>query len=100
MALLLLCCALFACVPCVAAPLSPSSPPLPRTMRVGKSVRFSVYADAVLRLEWSRDGTFDDMPSMTVVNRAPPVPRYTRTVGPGTVALGIMNMSTMLWSAL
>ena len=89
MALALLC-ALLACASCAAAPLSPS--PLPRTVRVGQSVRFSVYADAVLRLEWSRDGTFDDLPSMTVVNRAPAVPHYTRTVGPG----GVVTLKTAL----
>ena len=61
-------------------------------MHVGKSVRFSVYADAVLCLEWSRGGTFDDLPSMTVVNRAPPVPQYTRTVGPG----GVVTLKTAL----
>ena len=50
-----------------------------RTVVFGQ-VRVSVYTDRVLRLEWSANATFDDLPSTTIVNREPPVPRYTHAV--------------------
>jgi len=44
------------------------------------SARFSVYTPSVIRLEWSKNKTFDDAPSMTVVNRSPPTPAFTKAV--------------------
>jgi alpha-glucosidase len=50
-----------------------------RTVRFGQA-RFSIYTAGVLRLEWSSASAFDDLPSMTIVNRSPPVPSYTQAV--------------------
>lgn len=42
-------------------------------------LRVSVYTDRVLRLEWSTNATFDDLPSTTIIDREPPVPWYNHT---------------------
>lgn len=56
---------------------------------VGASVRFQVLSPTLIRLEQSADGTFEDRPSETALNRAFPVPRFTTSD-----ALGITTIDT------
>ena len=55
---------------------------------VHASARFSVLAPALLRLEYSYDGTFEDRQTMVVWNRRTNVPPFTHSVLPnGTLLL-------------
>ncbi len=47
------------------------------------SARFTVLTPQLIRLEWAKDGTFEDHASFAFVNRALPVPHFTRQIGPG-----------------
>src|SRR5579863_9346547 len=47
------------------------------------SARFTVLTPQLIRLEWASDGKFEDHASFAFVNRALPVPQFTRQVGPG-----------------
>jgi len=40
------------------------------------NARFTVLTSRLIRMEWSADGAFEDRPSLGVVNRNLPVPRY------------------------
>lgn len=39
--------------------------------------RFTVLTPSLIRMEWSADGKFEDQPSLLVLNRRLPVPRFT-----------------------
>ena len=45
---------------------------------VGKA-RFTLLTDRMVRCEWSEDGSFEDRPSLTFINRAMPPVKYTLT---------------------
>ncbi len=47
------------------------------------SVRFTVLTPQLIRLEWAKDGKFEDHASFAFVNRALPVPQFTRQIGLG-----------------
>ena len=47
------------------------------------SARFTVLTPQLIRLEWAKDGKFEDHASFAFVNRALPVPQFTRQIGPG-----------------
>src|SRR5579872_6328637 len=47
------------------------------------SARFTVLTPQLIRLEWAKDGKFEDHASFAFVNRALPVPQFTRQLGPG-----------------
>ncbi|MBO7683391.1 MAG: hypothetical protein J6T51_01545 [Kiritimatiellae bacterium] len=52
---------------------------------VGKA-RFTLLTDRMIRCEWSEDGSFEDRPSLTFVNRAMPPVKHTCTrTGDGAV---------------
>jgi alpha-glucosidase (family GH31 glycosyl hydrolase) len=55
----------------------------PRAVVVAGSARFTVLTSQLIRLEWVNDGKFEDHASFAFVNRALPVPPFTRQVGPG-----------------
>jgi hypothetical protein len=42
-----------------------------------------VLSPTLIRLEYAADGTFEDQPTMTAINRALPVPRFTTSVRQG-----------------
>jgi alpha-glucosidase (family GH31 glycosyl hydrolase) len=55
----------------------------PRALvRVG-SARFTVLTPQLIRLEWAKDGEFEDHASFAFVNRTLPVPPFTQQTGPG-----------------
>src|SRR5580693_8217913 len=47
------------------------------------SARFTVLTPQLIRLEWAKDGKFEDHASLAFVNRSLPVPQFTRQMGPG-----------------
>ena len=55
----------------------------PRAMVVAGSARFTVLTPQLIRFEWAKDGKFEDHASFAFVNRALPVPQFTRQIGPG-----------------
>src|SRR5246127_5493873 len=55
----------------------------PRAVVVAGSARFTVLPSQLIRLEWAKDGKFEDHASFAFVNRALPVPPFTRQIGPG-----------------
>ncbi|MCQ2158879.1 MAG: DUF5110 domain-containing protein [Bacteroidales bacterium] len=48
---------------------------------VKKKVRFTVLSDRLIRMEWSDAGKFIDGATLTVVNRAMPVPQFKKQAG-------------------
>ncbi len=55
------------------------------TVVVGRA-RFTVLTPRLLRLEWARDGRFEDRPSLVFINRRLPVPSFsTRREGAWTI---------------
>lgn len=44
------------------------------------NVRFTILNPRVIRMEWSEDGIFEDHASLTFVNRALPIPKFTHTI--------------------
>src|ERR1700761_6163855 len=47
------------------------------------SARFTVLTPQLIRLEWAKDGRFEDHASFAFVNRALPVPQFTREIDHG-----------------
>jgi hypothetical protein len=75
------------------SPYGPSTPwlsrfigaaPASQVVRAGAHARFTLLAEALVRLEWSADGAFDDAQTVNIVHRAPePAPAFSRTGGGG-----------------
>ncbi len=59
----------------LAQPLDPVADP--RAVVVASDARFTVLTPSLIRMEWSARGAFEDQPSLLVLNRRMPVPRYT-----------------------
>ncbi len=55
----------------------------PRAVVLAGSARFTVLTPQLIRMEWANDGKFEDHASFAFVNRALPVPQFTRQIGPG-----------------
>src|SRR6202789_2399146 len=54
-----------------------------RSVVLAGSARFTVLTPQLIRLEWTKDRKFEDHASFAFLNRALPVPQFTRQVGPG-----------------
>ena len=77
---------MFLQIPLVNAAVAPDSyNPVadPRAVLRAGSARFTVLTPQLIRMEWSKDGKFEDHASFAFVNRALPVPQFTRQIGPG-----------------
>ena len=58
--------------------------PAAQVVRAGAHARFTVLAEALVRLEWSADGAFDDTQTVNIIHRAPePAPAFFRSGGGG-----------------
>src|SRR3984957_856852 len=55
----------------------------PRAVVLAGPARFTVLTPQLIRLEWAKDGKFEDHSSFAFVNRRLPVPQFTRQIGPG-----------------
>lgn len=53
----------------------------------GKDYRFTVLTSQLIRLEYSKDGKFEDRATQSVVNRLFPVPKYSVTEKDGTLKI-------------
>ena len=53
----------------------------------GKNYRFTVLTDRLLRIEYSRNGKFEDRKTQSVVNRLFPVPDFKVTDKNGTIKI-------------
>src|SRR5579863_6684394 len=61
------------------------------------SARFTVLTPQLIRVEWAKDGKFEDHASFAFVNRALPVPAFTRQVGPGNRVLLKTSALTLVY---
>ena len=52
----------------------------PSAVITAKNVRFTVLTDRLIRLEYSKDGQFEDRPSQAFWYREQPVPAFKKTV--------------------
>jgi alpha-glucosidase len=50
----------------------------PRALVIAGDVRFTVLTPQLIRMEWAADRRFEDAPSLAMLNRRLPVPRFTR----------------------
>ena len=48
----------------------------PEAQVISGNARFTVLTDRLIRMEWSRDGVFEDHATLAIVNRNLPVPRF------------------------
>ena len=48
-----------------------------------ENVRFTLLAPGLIRMEWSEDGIFEDLSSLTFVNRNLPVPEFEHQISDG-----------------
>ena len=68
-----------------------------RAVVIAGSARFTVLTPQLIRLEWANDGKFEDHASFAFVNRALPVPQFTRRVGPGDRVVLKTNVLTLVY---
>ena len=64
----------------------------PKAVVVRKQARFTVLTPRVIRMEWSRDGTFEDHATLVFVNRRVPVPAYTVSEKDGWLRIETSNL--------
>ncbi|NOZ56743.1 MAG: glycosyl hydrolase family 31, partial [Calditrichaeota bacterium] len=64
----------------------------PKAVVVRGDVRFTVLTPRVIRMEWSRDGTFEDHATLVFVNRRVPVPPYTVSEKDGWLRIETSNL--------
>jgi alpha-glucosidase (family GH31 glycosyl hydrolase) len=69
----------------------------PRAVVLAGSARFTVLTPQLIRLEWANDGKFEDHASFAFVNRALPVPQFTRQIGPGHRVVLKTNALTLVY---
>jgi hypothetical protein len=48
----------------------------PGAILLSGEVRFAVLTPQLLRLEWAADSSFKDRASLAILNRTPPVPKF------------------------
>ncbi len=58
-----------------------------RAMIVDGHARFTVLTPRLLRLEWSATGSFEDRPTLLVLNRAMPVPKFSSSTSDGWLTI-------------
>src|ERR1700722_16620374 len=68
-----------------------------RAVVLAGSVPFTVLTPRLIRLEWAKDGKFEDHASFAFVNRALPVPQFTRHIGPGNRVVLKTNALTLVY---
>src|ERR1700729_3181945 len=68
-----------------------------RAVVLAGSARFTVLTPQLIRLEWTKDGKFEDHASFAFLNRALPVPQFTRQVGPGKRVVLKTNALTLVY---
>ncbi len=61
------------------------------------SARFTVLTPQLIRLEWANDAKFEDHASFAFVNRALPVPQFTRQIGPGNRVVLKTSVLTLVY---
>src|ERR1700752_2742268 len=69
----------------------------PRAIVLAGSARFTVLTPQLIRLEWAKDGKFEDHASFAFVNRALPVPPFSRQIGPGNHVLLKTSALTLVY---
>ena len=52
----------------------------PLAVVLSSQARFTVLTPQMIRMEWAADGSFEDRPSLIVLNRRLPVPQFTQTM--------------------
>jgi hypothetical protein len=65
----------------------------PSAVVVSGNARFTVLTPAMLRMEWSPDGTFEDRASLVFVHRRLPVPRFSVNRTDGWLAIGTEELT-------
>ena len=68
-----------------------------RAVVLAGSARFTVLTPQLIRLEWAKDGKFEDHASFAFLNRALPVPQFTRQIGPGNRAVLKTDALTLVY---
>ena len=59
----------------------------PDAIVTAKNVRFTVLADRLIRMEFSKDDHFENRPSQAFWYRAQPVPEYRKTITDSSVEI-------------
>jgi alpha-glucosidase (family GH31 glycosyl hydrolase) len=68
-----------------------------RAVVLAGSARFTVLTPQLIRLEWAKDGKFEDHASFAFLNRALPVPQFTRQIGPRNRVVLKTNALTLVY---
>jgi alpha-glucosidase (family GH31 glycosyl hydrolase) len=66
----------------ITSPAEPANDPVadPRAIVTSGSARFTVLTSQLIRMEWSKDGKFEDHASFVFLNRHLPVPKFEKSI--------------------
>jgi len=62
-------------------------------MVIHGNARFTILTERLIRMEWAKDGVFEDKATLVVVNRDLPVPRYSKKESNGKLVLKTKEMT-------
>ena len=64
----------------------------PEAVIVSGNVRFTILTPHIVRMEWSEDGIFEDLASLTFVNRSLPAPKFEKNESDGYLQIKTESM--------
>lgn len=65
----------------------------PKAVIVAGTARFTILTDAVIRMEYSHTGTFEDRATIAIVNRNTPVPLFTNSTANGWLTIATSKVT-------